>query len=326
MTIKYWKLNQEPFSTSPDPRFLYRGEMHQEALDRLIASVTLQRGITAIVGEPGLGKSTLIRTMLYGMQDSVNIAWAFNTTMSAKDLLKYVARDFGLKPKSDDKSELLMELYTFLIREHEAGRIPVLIVDESQNLSVEALEEIRQLSNLETTNKKLIQVILAGQPQLDDYLESPELVQLKQRIALKARLDRLGMEDTKAYIRHRLNVAGAEERELFSEAALKAVAQVSDGVPRVINQICDNALLTAAQRKAEQVDAVLIHELVEKGVVMHVKPKPAPKQKPVVLEEFSRKQPAAKKVKPQPKKKEAVIDKTDSNFGFIDISELISVL
>ena len=190
MYSKYFKIKQEPFSTTPDPQFLYRSAMHQEALERLIASVSMRRGINAIIAEPGLGKSTLIRMMLSGLQDSVNFAWVFNTTMEAADLLKFIARDFGFTPKSEQKSELLLELYSFFIQEHEDGHIPLLIIDEAQNLCAEALEEIRQLSNLETVNRKLVQIILSGQPQLNAMLQKPELQQLNQRISLKAALGR----------------------------------------------------------------------------------------------------------------------------------------
>ncbi len=150
MYIKYFKLKEEPFSTTPDPRFLYKSEIHQEALDRLMTGITNKRGINAIVAEPGLGKSTLIRTLLNGLTKRVRFAWVFNTTMESKELLKFICRDFGLKLKSDEMSGIFMELYTFLIKEYERNNIPLLIIDEAQNLKPHVLEEIRQLSNLET--------------------------------------------------------------------------------------------------------------------------------------------------------------------------------
>lgn len=268
MYLKHFKLQEEPFSTTPDPKFLYKSELHIEALDRLTTSVNMRRGINAIIGEPGLGKSTLIRTMLKGLQKSVQFAWVFNTTLNARDLVKYICLDFGLQPKGSDVSELLIELYTFLIRSHEQGKVSLLIIDEAQNLAPAVLEEIRQLSNLETLSKKLLQVILSGQPALDAHLELPELRQLKQRISLKAVLKRLGLGDTKNYIRHRLQVAGSPREDLFSEAAMDIVHKISDGVPRLINQVCDNALLSAYKRGLVQVDSILVMELLEKRIVM----------------------------------------------------------
>ncbi len=265
MYLKHFNLREEPFGTSPDPKFLYRSGIHQEALERLTTAVSMRKGINAIIGEPGLGKSTLIRTMLSGFQSNVHFAWVFNTTLNSRELLKYICRDFGFKPKGADMSELLMELYTFLIKEFEKGRINVLIIDEAQNLKPEVLEEIRQISNLETVNKKLLQIILSGQPQLDAHLNHPMLHQLKQRISMKAVLSRLGMEDTAKYIRHRMWVAGARREDIFTEAAFSAIHDVTDGVPRLINQACDNALLTAARKKIKQIDSVLIAELLQKG-------------------------------------------------------------
>ena len=163
MYLKHFKLNEEPFGSTHDPRFLYRSDIHQDALDRLVTSVSMMRGINAIIGEPGLGKSLLIRTLVSGLNKSVNFAWVFNTTLNSRELIKYICRDFGFTPKGDDLSDLLLELYSFLIKEYEAGKTNVLIVDEAQNLKPSVLEEIRQLSNIETTKRKLLQVILSGQ-------------------------------------------------------------------------------------------------------------------------------------------------------------------
>lgn len=267
MYLEKFNFQDEPFSTSPDPMFLYRSKIHQEALDRLVTAVSMRRGINAIIGEPGLGKSTLIRTMLYGFRDSVEYAWVFNTTLNTRELYRYICRDFGFTPTSDDMGDLLIELYTFFIKQYENGKIPVLIIDEAQNLKPQVLEEIRQLSNLETVNKKLVQIILSGQPQLDAYLDHPSLHQLKQRISFKAVLTRLGLEDTKKYIHHRIFTAGCCQNDLFTDAALSAIYDISDGVPRLINQICENALVRAAAEGRVQVDSVLISELLEKGLI-----------------------------------------------------------
>ena len=268
MYLKHFHLREEPFAATPDPRFLYKSPVHQEALDRIMTSVASRRGINAIIGEPGLGKSMLIRTLLKGFNESVRFAWIFNTTMNSRELLRYICRDFGFKPKGTDLGDLLIELYTFLICEYEQGRFTLLIIDEAQNLKVEVLEEIRQLSNLETASRKLLQVILSGQPQLDLYLNDPALIQLKQRISLKATLHRLNDTDTAAYIRHRLKVAGLRKQEIFSAAGMRMVFEISDGIPRLINQVCDNALMAAAAQKLKQIDAALVLDLVNQNKVM----------------------------------------------------------
>jgi general secretion pathway protein A len=267
MYLKYYDLKEEPFGTTPDPRFLYPSSIHQEALERLVTTVSLRRGICALIAEPGLGKSTLIRTMLSGFNNNVHFAWVFNTSMDGRELLRYICRDFGLKPKGNDLSELLIELYTFLIKEYENGNNCILIIDEAQNLKPDVLEQVRQLSNLETVRKKLLQVVLSGQQQLDAYLRLPELYQLNQRISLKATLSRLGLEETKNYIRHRLSVAGAKRKDIFTEAALMTCHEIADGVPRLINQVCDNALMVGAKNKVKQIDSVLVTELLEKNKV-----------------------------------------------------------
>jgi general secretion pathway protein A len=329
MYLSKYNLNEEPFSTSPDPKYLYKSGVHQEALDRLVTSVSMRRGINAIIGEPGLGKSTLIRTMLHGFQSSVNYAWVFNTTLNSREIYRYICRDFGFTPSSTDLSDLLIELYTFFVKEHEKGRTAVLIIDEAQNLKPQVLEEIRQLSNLETVNKKLVQIILSGQPQLDAYLDHPTLHQLKQRISLKAVLTRLGMDDTKKYIRYRLAVAGAAREDIFTDAALNAIYDITDGVPRLINQVCDNALLETLRTDADQVDSILIAELVEKGLVTLAS---SAKYKPAEL--FQERNTVENNIAIQPKSAKRNKANTNSNLTFemmeasigefdsVDLSEL----
>ncbi len=325
MYTKYFKLKEEPFTTTPDPRFLYESEMHQEALDRLMMGITSRRGINAIVAEPGLGKSTIIRTLLNGLNKKVHFAWVFNTTMDIKNLIKYICQDFGFKPKSDDLSEILLEFYTFLVNDYQKGNIPLLIIDEAQNLKADVLEEIRQLSNLETMQNKLLQIILSGQPQLDVILDSPELQQLKQRISLKAILRRLDYNDTVQYIQHRLKVAGAKRDDIFTEASMKMIKKISDGVPRLINQVCDNALMLAARREMKKVDSILIAELFEKGMVMAAGPEPvssrsnytALKQRKQVETENLHPHPQTT-VKPLPNIMESISDE----FGGLDLNRL----
>jgi len=334
MYLKFFKLKEEPFATTSDPRFLYRSAMQQNALERLINAVSMRRGIAAIVGEPGLGKSTLIRTMLTGLQESVDFAWIFNTTMEAADLLRYICRDFGFTPKGETKGDLLIELYTWFIQAHNKGRIPLLVIDEAQNLDPHVLEEIRQLSNLETVNQKLVQIILSGQPQLDAYLDMPELVQLKQRISYKATLSRFNFKDTVNYVRYRLDMAGAKDNNIFTSGALKHIFEISGGIPRLINQICDNAMTVAAQKQQREIDAVIVAGLLDRGEVMKAPPL-AQCSTPVRTWELPGRQQAAKpRPKPAPArvapkttpKYDRIIETKDDIFEAVDFTELISVI
>jgi general secretion pathway protein A len=336
MYLKFFKLKEEPFTTTSDPRFLFRGEAQQEALDRLTTAITKRQGIAAIVGEPGLGKSTLIRTMLTGLQDAVHFAWVFNTTMESADLLRYICRDFGFTPKGENKADILIELYTFFIKANNNNRIPLLIVDEAQNLDPKVLEEIRQLSNLETVNKKLVQIILSGQPQLDAYLDLPELVQLKQRISYKAVLNRLDFEDTVRYVHFRLERAGARGKSIFTAGALKQVFEISGGIPRLINQVCDNAMTVAAKKQVSEIDAVIVTGLLDRAEVMKAPPVAQTRNTAVRAWELPSKDKApAPRPKARPKravKQEAppqydrIIETEDDIFEAIDITELISVV
>jgi general secretion pathway protein A len=267
MYSKFYGIKEEAFSSSPDPKFLYKSEMHQEALDRMIRSVQTRKGINAIIGEPGLGKSTLVRTLLAGFSQKVHYAWIFNTTLDARDFVKYICLDFGLSPKGKDTSELLMEFYEFLITQYEQGIYTLLIVDEAQNLKIDVLEEIRQLSNLETNSKKLLQVILSGQPQLNTFLDHDQLHQLKQRITLKASLTRFTLRDTTEYIKCRLAIAGAKREDIFTAGAFDAIQDMSDGVPRLINQICDNAIAEGHKTNAKQIDSGIIRELADSSKI-----------------------------------------------------------
>ena len=334
MYLKFFKLKEEPFATTSDPRFLFRSASHQGALERLITAITKRSGIAAIVGEPGLGKSTLIRTMLTGLNDAVDFAWIFNTTMESADLLRYICRDFGFTPKGENKADVLIELYTYFIQAHNKNRVPLLIIDEAQNLDPKVLEEIRQLSNLETVNKKLVQIVLSGQPQLDAYLELPELVQLKQRISYKAVLNRLDFEDTVRYVRFRLNTAGANGNNLFTTGALQHIFEISGGIPRLINQVCDNAMTVAATKQVHEIDSVIVTGLLDRGEVMKAPPvsKPTTAVRAWELPSQDKSHTSVPKKMPtrviaqEPPQYDRIIETEDDIFEAIDITELISVV
>lgn len=267
MYTEHFGLREEPFNITPDPKFLFPSANHQEALARISHGVSMRKGIMALIGEAGTGKTTLIRTLLRGLNGNTVSAWVFNTTLQNEALISYICKDFGMKIKKGDNSDLLMELHRFLMDNYENGKNAILIVDEAQNVDSKLLEQIRQMTNLETVTQKLLQVILSGQPQLEKLLAKPELKQLSQRVSVRARLTRLSKEDTVKYIQHRLNVVGGNCQEIFEERALEAVYEVSKGIPRLINVVCDNAMIRAKMEGATSIGANTVIALVREGLL-----------------------------------------------------------
>jgi len=273
----YFNLTRNPFELTPDPSFLFSTKRHNEALAALYYGVRRHKGFVVVTGEIGTGKTLLLRCLLRLLKQSPDVAYAyiFNGLLSPTEFLQYILADFGLAATGKNKGELLLDLSQFLISRGAKKLTTVLIVDEAHHLSADILEEIRLLTNLETTEDKLLQVVLAGQPELDEKLDSVGLRQLKQRIALRARLDPLDISETRGYIERRLQIAGtgSQANRLFSEQAIAAVHRHSRGFPRLINTICENALITAYGRQMQSVTPGIIED-VAKEFRLDVMPSP----------------------------------------------------
>ena len=245
MYLEPFKLKELPFRLSPDPQFLYLSKQHARAKAYMESTIWFTDGFVVITGEIGSGKTTLIESFLKEVPADVVVAQINQTQVSPIDFLQAVLVQFGFSPFKMRKAELISTLNSFLIEQYAAGRKVLLIVDEAQNLSMRVLEEIRMLSGVETTKEKVLRIILAGQPELSNKLDAPELEQLTQRVRLRFHLQTLSEAETQAYIQHRLEVAGAGDRELFAPDTYAEIFRYGGGVPRLINTLCDTAMMAA---------------------------------------------------------------------------------
>ena len=246
----FFGLKETPFNLTPDPRFLYFSRHHKEALSSMLYGIESRRGFIQITGEIGAGKTTLCRSFLRKLQDKVHTSIVFNPYFSEFELLQIIIEDFGIKPARKKKKDYLDALSRFLIDELQKGYNAVIIIDEAQLLSPKALEQIRLLSNLETTTQKLLQIVLVGQPELKNHLERPDLKQLKQRIMIRYHLPALTREEVADYLSYRLSVAGTD-KNFFSQEAMDLIYQISGGVPRIINVLADRAMTAAFTQNSQ---------------------------------------------------------------------------
>jgi general secretion pathway protein A len=258
MYASYFGLNDNPFAITPDPRFLFLSARHTEALAHLLYGVTESGGFIQLTGEVGTGKTTLVRTLLEKLPDNVDAALIINPRVSVLEFLRSICRELDIDWKaSQTPQDLIDTLNAHLLKAHEKGRRVVLIVDEAQGLSAEVLEQVRLLTNLETRQQKLLQIILVGQPELRELLARTELRQLAQRITGRYHLTPLSAAESRAYVNHRLTVSGAMA-PIFTSSALRSLQRISGGIPRLINIICDRALLGAYTQELRQVDGPLL--------------------------------------------------------------------
>jgi general secretion pathway protein A len=258
MYTQFYGLREKPFSLSPDPRYLFLADSHREALAHLLYGIEQGEGFIAITGEVGTGKTTLCRTLLQRIESGTEVAFIFNPQLSALELLQAISAELGLETGDHTRRELTDQLNRFLLTKRQEQHRVLLIIDEAQNLAPDALEQVRLLSNLETNTAKLIQIVLIGQPELDAILEQPSLRQLCQRISVRWRLSPLSSNETREYVRHRLRIAAGAPRDLFSELALREIYRRSKGIPRVINLLCDRALLAGYAAGAKGIGLGLV--------------------------------------------------------------------
>jgi general secretion pathway protein A len=255
MYTRHYGLREKPFSLTPDPRVLYLSASHREALAHLLYGIEQGEGFIAVTGEVGTGKTTLCRTLLERVSADAEVAYLFNPRLDGLELLQAIHRELAL-PVEGTRAELMDRLNRFLLESSRKHRRVLVLVDEAQNLPVDTLEELRLLSNLETTTEKLLQIILFGQPELDTLLDSRELRQLRQRIGVRWRLDPLSEPEATDYVRHRLRIAAGFEADLFSPGALRELRRRSRGVPRLVNLLADRALLAGYADGSVRVERV----------------------------------------------------------------------
>ncbi len=257
----FFGFDVHPFRVNPDPRFLYLSESHREALATLIYATRERKGFIVLTGEVGTGKTTVVNALLNRLESHVQTAYLFNTALSLEDFFIYLFEELGLpRIGSFRKSVVLHALNQFLIDRLRRGLQTLLLIDEAQNLSVELLEEIRMLSNLETPQSKLLQIVLVGQPELMAKLSRPELRQLRQRVELCYQLKPLSEKETSEYVRERLCIAGHETGEVFTRSSPRAVYQHTQGIPRMINVLCDNALLSGFAKQSIRIPPAMVRE------------------------------------------------------------------
>ena len=262
MYLELFKLHELPFRLSPDPQFLYLSKQHARAKAYMESTIWFTDGFVVITGEIGAGKTTLIETFLRELQSDAIVAQINQTQLSPTAFLQSVLVQFGFSPFNMKKPEVLSTLNQFLMEQYSNGRKVLLIIDEAQNLTNRVLEEVRMLSGVETTKEKVLRIILAGQPELNDKLNSPELVQLTQRVRLRFHLTALSKAETNAYIDHRLEVAGSQGRRIFAEDTYATIYKYTGGVPRLINTLCDTCLMAAFGKdkdtvSTEELDAAI---------------------------------------------------------------------
>jgi general secretion pathway protein A len=263
MYLEFYGLRESPFGPTPDPRFLFLTPGHREALAQLTYGVRERKGFIALTGEVGTGKTTLLRALMQRLEGGVAVAFVCNATLSFDEILEYMLEDFGIGKGEPSRIQRLFALNRFLIERQRVGQNAVLILDEAQNLDVATLEQVRLLSNFETTSEKLLQILLVGQPELRQKLQTPELRQLQQRIGLRCSVPHLDLDETRQYVRTRLRIAGAPDLRIFSSEAARSIATYTAGVPRLVNTLCDHCLVLGYAEQIRVIEPELVARAIE---------------------------------------------------------------
>ncbi|MBI3581936.1 MAG: AAA family ATPase [Nitrospinae bacterium] len=263
MYSKFFGFDAKPFNLTPDPKFLYLGKAHKESYAQLFYSLNENAGFVVLIGEVGTGKTTICRSFLKQLPQDCNLAYIFNPAQDEIELLKSLNKELGIEYEFGTKKELQDVLYNYLLEQEKAGKKVLVLIDEAQNLSPVVLEQIRLLSNLETETKKLIQIILVGQPELDDMLNGRSLRQLRQRVSVWCRLAPLNYDEMVEYINHRIRMAGGASADIFGERVLREIFRFSHGTPRLINLVCDRALLAGYASGERKLSVSTIKKCVE---------------------------------------------------------------
>jgi len=284
----FFGLRESPFNTNPDPRYLYLTKEIEEAMAGLVYGIQSRKGFVTLIGEVGTGKTTLVNRLLEWLQEQqIKTAFIFNSRVNSTQLLEFILAEFEIPCDSRSKTQQLMKLNHWLLERHRNGETAVIIVDEAQNLSYPVLEEIRLLTNLETTTEKLLQIVLAGQSELEEKLKLPQLRQLRQRIMLRCKTSPLTKEQTHEYIAERLRIAGANGVPIFSPQAIEVVHRYSRGIPRVVNLLCDNALGTAYVEEQRPIHPEIVEEIAREFQLHEVEPTAPPGSLSVSQEIYS---------------------------------------
>jgi len=256
--LEFYGLKQPPFDLTPNPRFLFNSAKHREALKHLLYGIRERKGFVQLTGEVGAGKTTLCRTLFERLDANVSTALILNPVLSAEELMRAIATEFGIEVKDFDRLETVAAISEFLLKQVTRGKESVLVIDEAQDLTDELLEQVRLLSNIETDDRKLLQIILMGQPELRGRLDDPRMRQLRQRITVRYHLAPLTRSEAGQYIRHRLELAGANGTPRFTPPAIWRVFRYSRGIPRLINALCDKALLAGYVEQTKKINYRMI--------------------------------------------------------------------
>lgn len=263
MYLNYYNLKKEPFHITPDPEFLYLSPSHKEAMAAIIYGIEQKKGFVAIVGAVGVGKTTILRFYLDNAdKERMKIIYVLNARLTFNGLLKTIYKELDLHTDTDDTMEMVNKLYHVLIDEYNRGNTILLVIDEAQNMPIETLEDIRMLSNLETTKEKLIQIVLIGQPEFEENLNNDRLRQLKQRLAIRSTILPLTIDESLDYIKHRILRAGGYVNDIFTKQALNEIVKKAQGIPRVINILCDNSLISGFGYQQKPVGAKVVKEVI----------------------------------------------------------------